>query len=410
MMTSTNIADRWTNLSPKSEKGTTMFSRQPQTRFHREATQSTAEWPTPNGRHWLLTCCCFVIVIASQVAGATEKKPHGFAHNEYPGQHWTQVKKPEDRGWSSDKLAAAKAYADSIDTAAVVIVDDGVIISQWGETATKFNVHSIRKSFLSALYGIAVANGEIKLDATLEQLGIDDNEPSLTPEEKQARVIDLLKARSGIYHPALYESPAMKAEKPARGSHPPRSFWAYNNWDFNALGTIYEKLTHDTVYHGFETQIARRIGMEDYSFAEQEYVTGPDSIHRAYPFRMSARDMARFGLLYLRNGTWRGAKVVPASWVRESTTAYSVADGNVRDHYSGYGYLWWVAVNGNHYPNVALPDGSFSAWGAGGHFIAVIPAFNLVVVHRVNTDDPAKKVNLEQFGELLRLILAAKNK
>jgi hypothetical protein len=51
-------------------------------------------------------------------------------------------------------LAAAKAYADSIDTAAVVIVDDGVIISQKGETATKFKV--------------AVADGEIKLDASRE--------------------------------------------------------------------------------------------------------------------------------------------------------------------------------------------------------------------------------------------------
>ncbi len=195
------------------------------------------------------------------------------------------------------------------------------------ETATKFNVHSIRKSFLSAVYGIAVANGEINLDATLEQLGIDDNEPSLTQEEKQARVIDLLKARSGSYHAALYETPTMKAEKPARGSHPPRTFWSYNNWDFNALGTIYEKLTHDTVYRGFQTQIARGIGTGDYDFAEQEHVTGHDSIHRAYPFRMSARDMARFGLRFLRGGTWRATKVVPASWVRDSTTAWSVADG-----------------------------------------------------------------------------------
>jgi CubicO group peptidase (beta-lactamase class C family) len=290
----------------------------------------------------------------------------------------------------------------------VVIVDDGVIVSQWGETATKFNVHSIRKSFLSALYGIAVAKGQIELNATLGQLGIDDNPPSLTPEEKQARVIDLLKARSGIYHAALYESPAMKAEKPTRGSHPPRSFWSYNNWDFNALGTIYEKLTRDSIYHAFDAQIAQRIGMEDFDPKEQEYVTGPDSIHRAYPFRMTARDMARLGLLYMRSGRWRDAQIIPAQWVRDSTTAYSVADGNTRDNYSGYGYLWWVAVNGNHYPKVEVPDGSFSAWGAGGHFIAVIPVLNLVVVHRVNTDDPAKKVTLEQFGDLLRLILAAK--
>jgi CubicO group peptidase (beta-lactamase class C family) len=305
-------------------------------------------------------------------------------------------------------LAAAKAYADSIDTAAVVIVDAGIVISQWGETATKFNVHSIRKSLLSALYGIAVAKGQIDLNATLEQLQIDDNEPSLTAVEKQARVIDLLKARSGIYHAALYETPAMKAEKPPRGSHPPRSFWSYNNWDFNALGTIYEKQAHDSIYHSFDTQIAQRIGMEDFDPKEQEYVTGPDSIHRAYPFRMTARDMARFGLLFLRSGRWRDAQVVPAQWVRDSTTAYSVADGIARDSYSGYGYLWWVAVNGNHYPKVELPDGSFSAWGAGGHFIAIIPALNVVVVHRVNTDDPAKKVTLEQFGELLRLILAAR--
>jgi CubicO group peptidase (beta-lactamase class C family) len=261
---------------------------------------------------------CF---LAFQSAHSSDRAPSAH-HGEYPGQHWTQVNKPEDRGWSSQKLAAAKVYSDSIDTAAVIIVDDGVIVTQWGETSRSFNVHSIRKSLLSALYGIAVAKGEINLYATLGQLGIDDNEPSLTLEEKQARVIDLLKARSGIYHAALYETPAMKAEKPVRGSHPPRSFWAYNNWDFNALGTIYETATHDSIYHSFDERIARHIGMEDFSFEDQEYVTGPDSIHRAYPFRMTARDMARFGLLYLRSGRWRGRQIVPPIWVRESTTAY----------------------------------------------------------------------------------------
>jgi len=349
----------------------------------------------------------YLTVLALQVSQAQEMI-RGKAHEEYPGKHWTQAAKPEDHGWSSDGLAAAKAYADSIDTAAVVIVDDGVVVSQWGATITKFKVHSIRKSFLSGLYGIAVAKGQIDLNATLEQLGIDDNEPSLTAQEKQARVIDLLKARSGIYHAAAYETPTMKAEKPPRGSHPPRSFWSYNNWDFNALGTIYEKLTRDSIYRAWDVQIAQPIGMEDYDPTEQEYVTGTDSIHRAYAFRMSARDMARYGLLYLRGGRWRDSQLIPAQWIRDSTTAYSVADGNARDGYSGYGYLWWVAVNGNHYPNVELPDGSFSAWGAGGHFIAIIPALNVVVVHRVNTDDPTKRVTLEQFGNLLHLILTAR--
>jgi CubicO group peptidase (beta-lactamase class C family) len=352
----------------------------------------------------------FISFLALVMLSACQLDQHApaAAHNNWPGTHWTQVQRPEERGWSTEGLDAAKAYADSIDTAAVIIVDDGIIVRQWGATSTKFNVHSIRKSLLSGLYGIAVERGQIDLNATLDQLGIDDNAPSLTPQEKQARVIDLLKARSGIYHAALYETPAMRAEKPPRGSHPPRSFWSYNNWDFNALGSIYEKSTHDSIYDAFDVHIAQPIGMEDYDPKEQQYVTGPDSIHRAYPFRLSARDLARFGLLYLRGGRWRDAQIVSAEWVRVSTTAYSVADGNARDGYSGYGYLWWVAVNGNHYPHVELPDGSFSAWGSGGHFVAVIPAFNLVVVHRVDTDDASKKVTLEQFGELLRLILTSK--
>jgi hypothetical protein len=54
------------------------------------------------------------------------------------------------------------------------------------------------------------------------------------------------------------------------------------------------------------------------------------------------------------------------------------------------------------------PTEVFRLGGTGGHFIAVIPGLNMVVVHRVNTDDPAKKVTLDQFGQLLHLIVAAK--
>ena len=77
------------------------------------------------------------------------------------------------------------------------------------------------------------------MSSTLAELGIDDNEPSLTDVEKRATVRDLLTARSGVYHPALYETPGMAAMRPLRGSHLPGTHWYYNNWDFNALGTIY---------------------------------------------------------------------------------------------------------------------------------------------------------------------------
>ena len=105
-------------------------------------------------------------------------------------------------------------------------------------------------------HGIAVEDGKGNPNSTLQDLDIDDNEPSLTQEEKQARVIDLLRARSGVYHPALYESPGMSARKPKRSSHPPRSFWYYNNWDLNALGSIFEKATKSPIFQEFKEQIA----------------------------------------------------------------------------------------------------------------------------------------------------------
>lgn len=322
--------------------------------------------------------------------------------NNFPGKTWTNATSPEVFGYSSEKLKLAQEYSKSIKTAAVMIVVDGVVIDEWGETDRKFNVHSIRKSYLSALYGIAVDERKIKLSSTLEDLGLDDNEPSLTREEKRARVIDLLQARSGIYHPALYETQGMKDRKPKRGSHLPNTFWYYNNWDFNALGTIYEKATKSTIAEEFGRRIAAPLQMEDFRVEDVVYFRGADSIHPAYPFRMTARDMARFGLLFLREGKWRNKQIIPKKWVRESTKSFSDAGTS-----GGYGYLWWVAVDGKLLPNVVF-DKAYLVDGAGGHKILVVPDFNLVVVHRVNTDVLGPGVSSAQFGSLMKLILDAR--
>ena len=119
----------------------------------------------------------------------------------------------------------------------------------------------MRKSLMSALIGIHVEQGNLDLSKTLEELGIDRLEPSLSPEEKQASVGDLIKARSGIYIPALGESAHMSATRPKRHSHPPGTFWYYNNWDFNALGTIFQQETKTDIFKEFENRfaIARRL-------------------------------------------------------------------------------------------------------------------------------------------------------
>ena len=326
----------------------------------------------------------------------------------WPAAAWTMIDDIAAAGWSLERLNDAFHYADTIATDAVMIVQGGREVASRGDITRRFHCHSMRKSFLSALMGPYVEDGTIDLSLTLDALGIDDVE-GLSPKEKQATIYDLLTARSGIYHPAGYETPWMQSIKPARHSQAPGTWWCYSNWDFNALGTIFTKLTGHGIHETFRDLIARPLGMEDFRYDEERkdgsMVPEACSQHPAYPFQMSARDLARFGLMFLRDGRWGTRQVIPADWVAASVLPYS--DAGTR---GGYGYMWWVARAGTGLPGVVQPEGSYSAWGAGGHFLVVIPPLDLVIVHRVDTGTPNRVVNKFQFGKLLRLILGARHR
>ncbi|MFK0333788.1 serine hydrolase domain-containing protein [Rhizobium sp. NPDC090275] len=300
-------------------------------------------------------------------------------------------------GWSIDRLKAAQDYATSLKPTAVMVVQDGKVIASWGDASRKVNVASVRKSLLSALYGIAVAERRIDLGSTLADLGIDDKRPALTASEKQATVRDLLMARSGIYHVAAYETADIRQKRPERGSHAPSTFWSYNNWDFNALGTIYRQQTGEDIFQSFAQRIAQPIGMQDFSARDGKYVAERHSSHPAYPFRLSARDAARFGQLFLDGGRWSGRQVIPSSWVKASTTAYSSTDRGRM----GYGYLWWT-LN----PDVFGP-GAALASGYGGQAIAIVPSKHLVVAQTVDPTQNAKGVRTSHFIKLLQQLAAA---
>jgi len=327
-----------------------------------------------------------------------------YVSPQLPNSSWEVIDNPDAVGWSSNKLKEAYQYSLSIETAALMIIYDGKVLYHWGEIDRKFNMHSCRKSLLSALYGIHVEEGNIDLSLTMSELGIDDNPPSLSELEKTATIKMLLKARSGIYHEAAYEAASMKEARPERHSHAPGTFWYYNNWDFNALGTIFEQETNTKIFEEFKNRIADPMGMEDFQVSDGSYVYEDLSIHPAYPFRMTARDMARLGLLFLQNGVWDGNQIISEEWINESTTSYSNAGIA-----GGYGYMWWIAVDGKLLPGLQLEDGAYTASGYNGHFILVIPNLDLVIVHRVNTDINNKVSGL-QFAMLVGMILDAKTK
>lgn len=279
---------------------------------------------------------------------------------------------------------------------AVIVVREGVSAT-WGDVDRPVNLRSIRKSLLSALYGAALPERRIDLASTLAALEIDDRSPALTADEKGATVRDLLMARSGVYHAAAYEPPHMKAKRPMRGAYAPGERWYYNNWDANVLGVVYEKLMGEDLFEGFARRIAGPIGMEDFSPVSGRRVFDPASDHPAQLFRLSARDLARFGLLFLHRGQWAGEKIIPTGWVEESTRFYSETDlGQL-----GYGYLWWVAPEKG-----AFGPGAFLALGAGGQALAVLPAHALVVVQLVETPKAAERFRLDRFVRLVRLLIA----
>jgi CubicO group peptidase (beta-lactamase class C family) len=326
----------------------------------------------------------------------------------WPGESWRMVEDIEAAGWSLDRLNNVFVHAGTIATDALMIVQGGQVLASQGDVTRRYQCHSIRKSFLSALIGPSVESGAIDLSLTLAELEIDDQE-GLSDLEKQATIYDLLTARSGIYHPAGYETPWMRSLKPARHSHAPGTWWCYSNWDFNALGTIFTKLTGLGIHSAFDESIAKPLGMQDFRFtaeAQDGWLVPSDcSRHPAYPFRMSTRDLARFGFLFLRNGRWRKRQVVPANWAATSVLPYSDAGSR-----GAYGYMWWVSRCGIGFPGVVLPEGTYSAFGAGGHYCLIIPPLDLVIVHRVDTDQTGREVNRFQFGNLLRLILDARRR
>lgn len=306
----------------------------------------------------------------------------------YPGTTWTMHPNREANGWSTEKLNAMRAYADSVQSQAYMIIEGGYVVDTWGPTDQKEIVQSVRKSLLSGLYGRYVEDGTIDRHATLASLGIDDKN-SLTDAERQATVQHLLQARSGVYHGAAASPPGMVRNLPERGSHAPGAYWYYNNWDFNALGTIFNQETGRDLYAAFNEDIAHVIGMEDFVLSDSRYMYEAVSEHPAYHFFMSARDMARFGLLFLRNGQWEDQQVIPVDWIEESTQTHS--DAGV----GGYGYMWWTGI-----PGVPRTMPSYAARGGNGHMILVVPEADLVFVHRV----PMRGYHSPGWNEVVRLI------
>ncbi|WP_249777714.1 serine hydrolase domain-containing protein [Paenalkalicoccus suaedae] len=310
---------------------------------------------------------------------------------------WETHESLESAGFNPAALEQARNYYESLNSTAAMVIYEGKVLFSWGDVTKNTNAHSVRKSFISALIGNEIERGTLSLEQTLEDLSVEDDTP-LTSLEKRANLSHLMTSSSGVYLPAGEESFGMRLSRPARGSNFPGQHYYYNNWDFNVLGTIYNQQTERDVFEDFYENIAVPLGMEDFSLSNTYYKhEDRRSRHPSYLFRMSARDMARFGQLYLQEGEWEGEQLVSKEWIKESTSAQKTVPSNsVFD----YGYLWWVSTTPP-YSDLGL----YSAVGRYGQSIDIVPELDLVFVHRVDSTTLTHQFTRSSVNELQRLQL-----
>ena len=307
-----------------------------------------------------------------------------------PTTTWQRWADPASLGWDMASLSQAQQmWAANSGTSAVVIVHRGAIVDQWGDVTARRDVRSIRKSLLSGLWAGAISSGPLTLDTTLGELGVTARAP-LSDTERSATLEQLLGSRSGVYIPAARETASNKRRRPERGSHAPGTFFYYNNWDFNLLGEIYRDRVAADVGGEFARQIATPLGMQDYQPSDFEWRTESVSPHPAYAFSLSARDLARYGLLWLRGGDWGGQRLLDPIWIAHSTKVVT----EKTPQGSAYGWLWWVQPPGR---SSVVPEGYYYADGAG--FMWIVPAHDLVIVHLNKTSAIAVRSKLGWLPE-----------
>lgn len=297
-------------------------------------------------------------------------------------------------------IAAVEAAVEAHGITSLCVVRHGETVVAVGPQDIPLPISSIRKSILSALFGPLIDKGDVPLSTTLADFGIDDS-PCLTDQERTATLEHLLTSSSGVYLPLPNGSAYdvfrnAPADWPQRGSTAPGAKFHYSNWDFNVLGEIYQRVSGIALFTAIDSILARTLGFRDWNPLEHtrlRYGYDPIGATPRYPnyaMQMSARDLARFGQLYLNGGIWEGSEVVPPDWVRLSTQPR--IETGLPSPFRSYGYLWWTNDGGD---AAALPPGSYSAVGLGGQTVSIIPSHQVVVVtQRQNKDGGSMQMAL----------------
>ncbi len=339
------------------------------------------------GLKLLLFLLTGVILLLPNLAGCSPQAEEleAVEYAPLPGEDW-QVSTPAEQGL--DPMLVAKLYlnAAKVETLhALLVVKNGYLIAEGyfhgGAAAQKARMQSATKSYTSALVGIALDKGYL---ASVDQKMMDFF-PELAaritdPRKNQITIRQMLQMRAGYpweestaeLFKMLYHGfrPSLLVDVPL--VRDPGTDFEYSSLTSHLLGIIVARATDTDLKSFAEENLFAPLNVEagDWIQDWEGYYNGHADLH------MTARDMAKFGLLYLNGGEYEGKQIVPAQWVHDSLQTYSEdawdyrVGRNFRD--MGYGYQWWSARAGDHRFNFA--------WGHGGQQIALVDELDMVIV------------------------------
>ena len=307
-----------------------------------------------------------------------------------PGDDW-EISTPSEQGL--DPMLVAQVYynAAELETLySLLVVKNGYLIAEdyfnEGSVEQKDRLQSATKSYTSALVGIALKQGYLSsVDQKMLDFFPEVADQVTDPRKEQITIRDLLQMRAGYpweeTDPALWDGllsghyPPLIEEFPLIAD--PGTEFHYSNLSSNWLGIIVDRATGTNLKAYAEENLFLPLGVEagEWGTDAEGHNNGCGDLH------MTARDAAKFGLLYLNEGIYEGKQIVPADWVYDSLQRYS-EDINLTGGFPanwglsisdiGYGYQWWSASIGEHHFDYAA--------GHGGQLIVLVDEFDMVIV------------------------------
>ncbi len=290
----------------------------------------------------VLAACCWLAPNRSLAADGTA----------WPVPEW-ETATPESQGVSPAVLEKVRDWLRDNGSKTGLVVRHGRIVGEWyfeGTTAnTQLLVYSTSKSFASTAAGMAIAKGKLSLETKVGELL-----PEVSPAEKRdITVRQLLSMTSGVHNEPKFGEMSERftyAMSKAPMDFPPGTKWQYNNTGLALLSPLLVKATGQQLDALLSQEVFTPIGIKesDWSWDKNEGFTLPYS-----GLHITARALARFGLLFLNGGKWQERQIVPAAWVAEATRPS-------QDLEKAYGYLWWNNTTGR---VSGAPADSYAALG-----------------------------------------------